>query len=378
MYRLAIHPSTTNCPSAPATGSGRRKPSSTTRASTSWHQLASSVSCTALRTTSPARQLVPSPPARGAGVAVTEKASNTHGAGAGIALSSVPCGRVRVVLRSARRGGAPSRGVASPRECESPSALVGNSIHSGAVARLTRLTCDGSASSFSSARMSDAGLRVKRTPARSRSRPWSRRAHTWSHSAKRRGSQPITSLKIPVSPLASSAVIAPPVSATVQLASATSQLLMRLTSYASTASSSSRESRSESPVVTPRTVLVGRVPTPKEFGAGSSITANRGGGIPPAMASPSRRLRSSACASGSATTAPVSVSTRRSSIRRAKGMRTTATIPPTTNATTRIPAMPIPRSRSVSRSSGKISNRKMASTMTPSTTASVASAVAMT
>ena len=28
-------------------------------------------------------------------------------------------------------------------------------------------------------------------------------------------------------------------------------------------------------------MLVGRVPTPKEFGAGSSITANRGVGIPP-------------------------------------------------------------------------------------------------
>ena len=51
----------------------------------------------------------------------------------------------------------------------------------------------------------------------------------------------------------------------------------------------------------------GRVPTPNELGATSWITANRGGGIPAAMARPSSRLRTSRCESSVTTTAPVSV-----------------------------------------------------------------------
>ena len=70
-----------------------------------------------------------------------------------------------------------------------------------------------------------------RTPARSRSTPWSRSAHTCSHSAKLSW-QPADHAFEQV------AVVAPvergdrvlPASATVQLASATSQLRMRLTS----------------------------------------------------------------------------------------------------------------------------------------------------
>ena len=55
-----------------------------------------------------------------------------------------------------------------------------------------------------------------------------------------------------------------------------------------------------------------------------------------------------------------------------------ATRPGDANATGRIPAMPMPSSRSVSRSSGKTSKRRIARTMTPSTTAKAASATAIT
>ena len=56
-------------------------------------------------------------------------------------------------------------------ELESPRARRGELDPQRRGRPVTRLICDGSASSFSSARMSEAGLRVKRTAARSRSMP---------------------------------------------------------------------------------------------------------------------------------------------------------------------------------------------------------------
>ena len=93
-------------------------------------------------------------------------------------------------------------------------------------------------------------------------------------------------------------------------------------------------------MVTATIVCLGFVPTPNEFGAGSSMTAKRGGGIPAAMARPSRRLRTSLCESSAITVAPVSPSTRRSRSRRLDGMRTSAVKKPMTKATAEMPPIP--------------------------------------
>ncbi len=85
---------------------------------------------------------------------------------------------------------------------------------------------------------------------------------------------------------------------------------------------------------------LGFVPTPNEFGAGSSIMAKRGGGIPAAIARPSSRLRTSRCESSAITVAPVSASTRPSSSRRLDGMRTSAVKKPMTKATAQMPPIP--------------------------------------